>query len=618
MKCCLFVLCILTSYISQAQPGSLQELIARAKTEKDTTQVNTLIDIAATYSYNGAHDSSDYYTQQILEKSTQLNYPKGICMAYNAWATSYMVQGNYDKSLAEYFKALDIAEKNGLEQAEIIMTMNIATVYTFQEEFNNAIPLLKKVYNYVFNKKHNIMRSAGVATNIGVCFQHLGRMDSARAYFDRGLELEAAIDTAGFTETKWAEYELLKGSSLPKTADFYVGIGNPRKALDLILPFWNDIKKGDDKEGQLSVLTVLGKSYLAIDKYDSVIYYSNIGLGLNMAEQIPESVKDIYFNIASAYNKTGHFKEAFESQLRFQQLNDSIYNKEKFRSIKNMQVKYETEKKEQQILSLNKEKKDQFIIIGISIAAFLIALVLLLFVLRSKRFQKELFRNEKLLQNNELERKMTELEQTALRAQMNPHFIFNCLNSVQRFVIKGDIEGVNTYLATFAGLIRQTLENSGKKWIVLKDEIQYLQSYLGVEQMRGNTIFQYQVTVDPALDTSMVLVPGMIIQPFVENAINHGMSGKAAGAGRIILDFTKTDKLVCSITDNGNGIKNSGGLANAAHQSLGNDITKKRIAAYNALEQDAIELDITDLSEKDAATTGTMVRISFPLKINEA
>ena len=215
-----------------------------------------------------------------------------------------------------------------------------------------------------------------------------------------------------------------------------------------------------------------------------------------------------------------------------------------------------------------------------------------------------------------MDKKMFELEQTALRAQMNPHFIFNSLNSVQRFVINNDAEGVNQYLSTFANLIRQTLENSGKQLIPLSHEVKYLETYLRLEQMRSNDRFKYKININPDVDPEETYIPNMIIQPYLENSVIHGMAGKKQNEGIINLTISKNHKLTCVVEDNGIGIATSKGYkkqVDTGHESMGTAITEKRIEMFNTMNNDKIELEVMDRSGLNQQENGTKVMIKFPL-----
>ena len=159
-------------------------------------------------------------------------------------------------------------------------------------------------------------------------------------------------------------------------------------------------------------------------------------------------------------------------------------------------------------------------------------------------------------ERSSIQQKLNELEQMALRAQMNPHFIFNCLNSIQNFIITSDLEATNWYLSEFAHLIRQTLDNSEKSTISITNEIKYLKRYLELETMRFGHSFEYTIEVDEELDCDLVSIPTMILQPYVENSIRHGIRYRETGGGRIDIKFKKsTEGFICIIQDNGIGRK---------------------------------------------------------------
>jgi len=219
-------------------------------------------------------------------------------------------------------------------------------------------------------------------------------------------------------------------------------------------------------------------------------------------------------------------------------------------------------------------------------------------------------------EKREMGRRVIELEQMALRAQMNPHFIFNCLNSVQHYILKKDAAGANFYLSQFAGLVRQTLENASKLLITLQEEITYLKHYIELERLQVNYPFDYSINISPAIITSGLLVPNMIIQPFIENALKHGLGKKATG-GYLSIDIRKDAGLLhWTITDNGPGINHAKGMGQPAHRSRGISLIEKRISTLNSMRPDLpeIKFQIHDLHE--SGSQGTRVEIAIPIIIN--
>jgi LytS/YehU family sensor histidine kinase len=229
------------------------------------------------------------------------------------------------------------------------------------------------------------------------------------------------------------------------------------------------------------------------------------------------------------------------------------------------------------------------------------------------------FQRKKEQEKTSIQQKLNELEQMALRAQMNPHFIFNCLNSIQNFIITNDLESTNLYLSEFAHLIRQTLDNSEKSTISITNEIKYLKGYLEMERMRFGHSFNYTIEVDPALDPDMEHIPTMILQPFIENSIRHGIRYKENGIGSIDIKFQKiSEGFVCIIQDNGIGRKKASEYKSKMHveyQSKGMLLTAERINILNRQLAEPITIEINDLTDAPDQATGTRITLRFPYTI---
>ena len=205
-------------------------------------------------------------------------------------------------------------------------------------------------------------------------------------------------------------------------------------------------------------------------------------------------------------------------------------------------------------------------------------------------------------------------ELQALRSQMNPHFIFNTLNSIQNFISKNESKDASIYLSKFAKLMRATLANTKRQRISLKDEIETLTLYLELEQLRLNNKFSYEILVDETIDTQYEQVPSMLIQPYVENAIWHGISHKE-GNGIIRIQFLPENEhlLKCVVEDNGIGRENAIKLKqNTTSPSFGMNITKERVELLNSLNGNQLSVKINDLKINNQPA-GTRVELYVPI-----
>jgi ligand-binding sensor domain-containing protein len=221
-------------------------------------------------------------------------------------------------------------------------------------------------------------------------------------------------------------------------------------------------------------------------------------------------------------------------------------------------------------------------------------------------------------EKTKLRQHMAELEQTALRAQMNPHFIFNCLNSIQHILAEKGAGEAGKYIATFSAIIRQTLDYSGRQLITLQEEISYLNNYLSLQQMRFSHGFNYFIHTDETIDLHTTFIPSMLLQPFLENSIQHGIAGKRNGQGIITVSITEqNNSLLCSLEDNGigreKGMQQKTEDANGHHEPKGIPITMSRIAAYNQLFNCNITLRAEDIISKEDIVEGTRIQIFIPL-----
>ncbi len=211
--------------------------------------------------------------------------------------------------------------------------------------------------------------------------------------------------------------------------------------------------------------------------------------------------------------------------------------------------------------------------------------------------------------------KIVELEQQALKAQMNPHFIFNCLTSIQHFINKEDVYSANMYLSNFAKLIRKTLDLSGEQYITLDKEIAYLENYIQLEKMRFQDKFEYSINIASDVNVFTVLIPPMLLQPIIENAIRHGLRYRDTDDGELDIDFSiEGSDLVCRINDNGIGIKRSmelKGTTPIEYQSKGMKLTQSRIDAINMLSKKSISMEVTNKYNPAGMATGTLVLIRF-------
>jgi len=213
-------------------------------------------------------------------------------------------------------------------------------------------------------------------------------------------------------------------------------------------------------------------------------------------------------------------------------------------------------------------------------------------------------------------KKFAEMELTALRAQMNPHFIFNCLNTIKFFVSTNDEVSASKYLNKFSKLMRMFLEHSKSSFITLNDEIDLLTLYIELENLRFNNHFEFQLKLQPSLNLSNIEIPSMLFQPFVENAINHGLLSLKR-KGKLTIDVHQEGlNLIGIIEDDGIGRVKAGELKDRlkkSHISRGLQITNERIQVLNTVKNIDIKIDTIDKIDENGNAAGTKVIITIPI-----
>jgi LytS/YehU family sensor histidine kinase len=211
------------------------------------------------------------------------------------------------------------------------------------------------------------------------------------------------------------------------------------------------------------------------------------------------------------------------------------------------------------------------------------------------------------------QKQVLEVQMMALQAQMNPHFTFNCLNAIRNLVLQNQNDKASNYLLKFSKLLRLTLENSMQKQVSLTDNINYLEMYLAMENLRFNETLNYQIIKNLKQHSDSIFIPPMLIQPFVENAVKYAFKNQNADK-KIEISFTENqNSLTVLIDDNGMGINQHLNLAPSEYKSRATEITKSYLLQWNSLLEKTITLEIEDKSVVDTQKTGTLVTIKFSL-----
>ena len=304
-----------------------------------------------------------------------------------------------------------------------------------------------------------------------------------------------------------------------------------------------------------------------------------------------QSAINVYLQASQIYEAAGSPDRALASFKTYEHLKDSLFTLQRSEKINELEQQYNKAKNEKTIRELAQQKR---IYILLAVAG-LFALIGLIFFIR----QQALCNKQKIL----------ETEQRLNRARMNPHFFFNALSSLQSFALQGnDGKSIATNLSKFSHIMRETLESTYKEYVTIEQEKDFLEEYLELQKIRFPQKFTYELTVDPSIEPDETLIPSMILQPFVENSIEHGFTG-IDYAGHISLQFARKDNsLHIQITDNGKGLATTP-KENSEHISRASQIIKDRIYLLNIKLKTKASFSI----DNAPGGKGVLVNILLPL-----
>jgi tetratricopeptide (TPR) repeat protein len=345
-----------------------------------------------------------------------------------------------------------------------------------------------------------------------------------------------------------------------------------------------------------------GMTELSLKYYAKSIEQANLDKDLG-------SVFWVYLDMSDMYLGKKDTSNAFKNYVLYKKYSDMYLKMSNTQGLADAKIKYdaETHNKELQLLSLRVSNQRLLIYGYTGLFVLSIAIGILLFS-RSRINAKRRI--------SEMNHKIAEVTQANLRQQMNPHFIFNTLNSIQYYMYQHDKLATNNYLTKFSSLMRKVLENSQHTSIPLRDELEALNLYLELEMIRFKDKFDYEIKVDDEIDTLLYKVPTMLIQPYVENSISHGlMPSEGKGLVKINLKL-ENEYISCTIEDNGIGrdaAMEKKRKSENNHNSLGTQIVTSRLDLVNALYGTSLKTIYTDLKSPDGEPEGTRVEIQIPI-----
>ncbi len=528
-----------------------------------------------------------------------------------AWAwtgMTYATLGNYDSSFHYCSKSLNVRQKMSDHACVVLSYINMGQLYKAAGSPMEALDYYNKGINY--SRSHHLDPFTINWTYfelVGNYYRQINSPDSSYFFLQKSLREDSTHEMARIS---FGETLLMK-----KQYD---------SALKIFLEPIATFRKGNDRWDLMRVLMAASKAYMGKENDKTALSYALETYSIAKEAKAKPFMLEVYLLLSKLYYQNHRYDSAYIFGQKYASLKDSIQNRQFLWKLTNYKERADFKNKTDLVAVLdneNKIKEDKLKQEAkqkwILIACFLISALAGIILYKNLSLKRKNEKLESRGKQTELQQHVTELEMQALRAQMNPHFIFNCLSSINRFILKNETEAASNYLTKFSRLIRTVLTNSKKSFISMEDELEMLRLYLEMEKLRFKDSFDYSITFINAIDDGNVFLPPLLLQPFAENAIWHGLMHKE-GQGKLEFELSVDDKvLTCAISDNGIGRSKAAALRSKSaekQKSLGLQITKERLALLNEEFANETFFHIDDLFDNEGKPSGTRVTLKMNYK----
>ncbi|MEO5892388.1 MAG: tetratricopeptide repeat protein [Ferruginibacter sp.] len=652
--------CMSTCCLAQQKQldSTLNELVKHP--EEDTVRMALLYDIAWYYKELDPVKGLSY-ADELIRLAKKLRHKKLEAKGYFSKGINYWAMGQYYEALGLYKTAREVSEKAGAMKFVANINNSMAAVYQSISDYPNALDIYWTNLR-LFEKLEDTLMVAITYGNLGMVYRKIRQFDKAIEYLLKAIaknkaagkmELLAnnynsignAYDDAGNSSKAIEFYQknlaisLQSGNTL-NIANAYCNMGisyttlaNYGAAYKFLLLALPEYRKSKNKQNEAIALNSIGDIFLQApdsffsnnhiagsQKYLIAEHYFDSSLKMYIALEDPAAQASILESLSDLYEKTGNYKKSLEAHKKYAILKDSIFSDETKEQVFGMEIKYAAKKREDSI-TVEHNKKELIAALEIrrrttiqnaitTGGAIFFAAAIVSFIFYKKRRDAKQKQQEA-----EFQTEVTDTEMKALRAQMNPHFIFNSLNSISDYITKYDTASADKYLSKFAKLMRMILENSEQKEVSLSEDLKALELYMQLEALRMKNKFSYAINIDQSINAETTMVPPLILQPFVENSIWHGIAQKE-GPGKISICIKNEDgsMINCIVEDDGIGRQQSTSIktntAREQNSSLGMKITQSRIDILNKLKNTKAAVNLIDLAQ------GMRVEVRLPLATN--
>jgi two-component system, LytTR family, sensor kinase len=611
--------------------------------------------------------ATNYYAKNDLIKAQEcylkslkifelVNDRKRIAKTTESLGNIYCIEHNYPKTIEYYKRALAIAEE--IKDSLIIagVSANVSEIYNAEDSFENAVAYI--------NKSITLANAMKRKREVAYYSDMLGTFEGGRGYVAKALNDEFAALTIYRELSKTVTSDELKDNiakTIKDIGDSYLEQHNAKLALAYYRKAFLKYSKVSGiwaRKNAASCLESIGETYYSIANTAKKSKQNNINGytpendylqyavdTLNIAIKVFKSAKDwIYLTqtlqcLSNVHELKGDVHAALNDYRPYDIYKDSMLDEERDKQTIIHNMAYEFDRKKDSLSDINKMQAERLLLserekklnklqskqqwgffIGLGIVFFLIAfLIVYRYRIGQLQLESQLLKERNEYHLNEIKQRnsLSQATLTALISQMNPHFIFNALNTIQSYIYTNDKKSASYYLGRFSELTRKILDDSNKEMISLDEEIALFNLYIDIEKARFGDLLKVDIQIDPNLDREDIFFPPMLVQPHVENAIKHGLLHKTGEKIlQISIDYTNNKaNLKIVIDDNGIGRAKSMAInkQKSGHQSFATTASQQRINLINNVLGKKIDLNIIDKVDNDSRPAGTMVIITIPI-----
>ncbi len=625
--------CFVLPLQAQDESELLDALKTATESGKPEAQVEALYRLGLFYNNNDSVSKSIQYTQKAIDLGRQLPPLEWTARALNLQACTYSESGTSDTINAMFQEATDLFLSFGDTARAAGVLINLGMEYINMGLYEKGLETKQLALDYKLRSKDS--------TNICFFYQQIGEAykvlkmnDKWKYYLEKARDLAQNPSYARFLskvsilndlggiyadEEKYADalqvyQEMIRisiennypqgvSTANANLVEVYFALNDPDKALRAALKHY-EMSRDASAYRQISSVENLASCYLNKGDFRNAERYFQMAVSHPSVSQYVEVLTESLKGMSETAAALGKFEEAYHFRLRYEHLNDSLAAVEVKKNISLLETTFQTREKEQRVQLLTAEnavKDAELARLNTWILVGLVALMLFVLLVYLAWRQHQLAA---------LHKRMV-LEQKLLRSQMNPHFIFNALAAIQQQLRNGNAGPAAELLASFATLMRSVLKGAREDWISLDEELTQLRSYLEIQQLRFQSHLHFSLHCDPTLETDILILPPLMIQPFVENAIEHGISKRDTPGTLQIVFEDKGEHLRVLIDDDGLGL--NGGASKENHLGYATSIFKERMKLLNKSMRKRVVFQLHDKAALDSATSGVQVEIWFPV-----